>query len=86
MSDFFPPKEPITEPTPMPVNLAPYPEEPLLGLATTKQLLEELICRMEITADGTFEELVNAMVCGSLCRTALDKLSPTILAYRTVDH
>lgn len=60
-------------------------QEPLLGLATTKRLLEELICRMEITADGTLEETMCALIFGGFCRTALEKLAPQILEYRTVD-
>jgi hypothetical protein len=53
---------------------------PLLGLATTKHLLEELATRMEITQNST-----NGRELGSMCRQAIANLSPGVLHYRTVD-
>lgn len=57
-------------------------EGPLLGLATTAQLIEEIAVRMEITqhprtmlGDGF----------GSLCRDMLRNFLPEVLDYRTVD-
>lgn len=55
-------------------------EEPLLGLATTKELLEELAVRMEITQNTLAGKKI-----GELCRDALDNLSDSVLNYRTVD-
>jgi len=55
-------------------------EEPSLGLATTRQLLEELAARFELLGE-THEE---ADALGAV-RACLDWLPERVLAYRTVD-
>lgn len=55
-------------------------EEPLLGLATTQQLLEELAVRMEVTQNS-----LKGRELGRLCREALANLDRGVLSYRTVD-
>lgn len=57
------------------------PDEPLLGLATTRQLLEEVATRMEITQNST-----NGREIARLCRGAIENLAKSILDYRTVDN
>lgn len=61
--------------------------EPLLGLATTRQLLEELETRMEITSiirDGAVgPPAVNDL--RMACFRALNDLDAETLGYRTVD-
>lgn len=53
------------------------PEEPLLGLATTRQLLEELEVRFEIpTRDPVTMQTI---------RRLLQQLPDDVLDYRTVD-
>jgi hypothetical protein len=54
-------------------------EHPLLGLATTRELLEELAVRMEITQNST-----KGRDLGVLCREAMEKLDPGVLNYSTV--
>lgn len=56
--------------------------EPLLGLATTRELLREVAARMETTQNslkGREREL------GALCREAVVMLDAKVLDYRTVD-
>lgn len=55
-------------------------DEPLLGLATTEELLRELAVRMEVTQNS-----IKGRHLGELCREALDKLDPGVLRYRTVN-
>jgi hypothetical protein len=55
-------------------------EEPLLGLATTRELLDELAVRMEVTQNS-----IKGRDLGRLCREAIENLAPGILAYRTID-
>lgn len=55
-------------------------DEPLLGLATTRELLGELAVRMEVTQNST-----NGRKLGFLCREAIEKLDKGVLDYRTVD-
>jgi hypothetical protein len=50
-----------------------------LGLATTRELLEEVAVRMEVTQNST-----KGRELGSLCREAIDNLSNGVLDYRTV--
>ena len=54
-------------------------EEPLLGLATTREMLEELAVRMEISQNST-----KGRDLGRLCREALENLDRGVLNYRTV--
>jgi hypothetical protein len=56
------------------------PDEPMLGLATTAELLVEVAARMEITQNS-----IKGREIGRLCREALDNLAPSVLVYRTVD-
>lgn len=55
-------------------------DEPLLGLATTRQLLEELEVRMRVTQNS-----IKGDDLGRLCAEALENLDHHILDYRTVD-
>lgn len=59
--------------------------EPLLGLATTKELLEEIKCRGEMAAysvgGGYDEEREMAIGAAKL----IDTLPGSVLEYRTVD-
>lgn len=55
-------------------------DEPLLGLATTHQLLDELAVRMEISQNSD-----KGRDLGSLCREAILHLAESVLEYRTVD-
>lgn len=55
-------------------------KEPLLGLATTRELLAELEVRMRVTQNST-----GGRKLGDLCAEALENLSPGVLNYRTVD-
>lgn len=52
---------------------------PLLGLATTRTLLQEIAARMEITQDSAKGREV-----GRLCRAAVASLDTAVLDYRTV--
>lgn len=52
---------------------------PLLGLATTRQLLDELAVRMEVTQNSH-----KGRELGVLCREAIDNLDPGVLNYSTV--
>lgn len=54
-------------------------EEPLLGLATTRELLNEVATRMEITQNS-----LKGSDLGRLCREAVSNLAPHILDYKTV--
>jgi len=58
----------------------PEEEKPLLGLATTRQLLEEVAVRMEVSQNSN-----RGRELGTLCRLAMDKLSGGVLDYRTVN-
>lgn len=51
-------------------------DKPLLGLATTRELLEEIIARAEVDKLQWAE---------GLCRTILFEASEDFLSYRTVD-
>lgn len=53
--------------------------EPLLGMATTRELLTEVAVRMEVTQNS-----IKGSDLGRLCREALANLAPGILDYRTV--
>lgn len=56
------------------------PEDgPLLGLATTEELLIEVAVRMEVTQNS-----LKGRDLGRLCREAIANLGPGILGYRTV--
>ncbi len=50
-----------------------------LGLVSTRELLDELATRLEVTQNST-----NGRKLAALCREALDKLAPGVLDYRTV--
>lgn len=54
--------------------------EPLLGLATTKELLDEVATRMEITQNS-----IKGRELGAMCREAIANLDAGILRYRTVN-
>lgn len=54
-------------------------EEPMLGLATTSELLEELDARMRHEQNDA-----NARELGRFARAALENLPPYVLNYRTV--
>lgn len=54
-------------------------EEPLLGVAPTRQLLDELATRMEITQNSSAGRALAVQ-----CREALDRLDALVLDYRTV--
>ena len=59
-------------------------DEPLLGLATTRQLLEEIKARGEVSATiGEYPEEMGAMAIGA--GRLLDELPGSMLDYRTVD-
>lgn len=61
-----------------------YDDEPRLGLATTRELLEELKARGEVSATiGDYPEATGGMAIGAA--TLLDNLPGSILDYRTVD-
>lgn len=51
-----------------------------LGLATTKQLLDELATRMRHTQNSTAGRLL-----GERCLDAIENLDDRVLGYRTVD-
>lgn len=54
-------------------------ESPLLGLATTRELLEEITVRMEVTQNS-----IKGRELGRLCREAIERLATGVLNYRTV--
>lgn len=54
-------------------------DAPLLGLATTRELLTELAVRMEVTQNS-----IKGRELGCLCREALENLDRWVLDYRTV--
>jgi hypothetical protein len=54
-------------------------DEPLLGLATTRQLLTEVAMRMEITQNST-----GGRDLGRLCESAIEELDKGVLDYSTV--
>lgn len=60
---------------------APAPEDPLLGLATTRQLLEELDVRGRL--EGYYNGLGLELSAGA--QIMLEKLPGSMLGYRTVD-
>jgi len=64
-------------------------QEANLGLATTRQLLEELAARMDIhvstNPELTFSQNVNAVTLSTYCHGSLTAFSEEILSYRTVD-
>jgi hypothetical protein len=64
------------------LSLRPPPRRPgpLLGLATTAELLDELAVRLETTQNSS-----KGRELGSLCREAIANLSFGVLAYRTAD-
>ena len=55
-------------------------EKPLLGLATTGELIGELKARMEVTQDTK-----RGREFGEICGHAMVTLDPQVLAYRVVD-
>lgn len=55
--------------------------QPNLGCATTRELLEEVASRMEITQNS-----IKGREIGRLCRAAIDNLSKGVLDYRTVNN
>lgn len=55
-------------------------DKPLLGLATTAELLAELEVRMRVTQNS-----LNGRELGRLCSAALVNLDKSVLNYRTVD-
>lgn len=55
-------------------------DEPLLGLATTRELLEEIEARMRITQNS-----IKGCDLGRLCLEALENLDSGVLNYRTVN-
>ena len=59
---------------------SPSDDEPRLGLATTRELLEELAVRMEVTQNS-----LKGRDLGRLCREALANLASFVLDYRPVD-
>lgn len=60
------------------------PSEPLLGLATTRELLTELAARMEIGPNGAGPETEDEQELATRCRTSMQCLSAEVLGYRTV--
>lgn len=54
-------------------------DRPHLGLASTRELLEELATRMEITQNST-----SGRELGSMCRLAVENLAPGVLNYKTI--
>ncbi len=54
--------------------------EPLLGYATTRNLLAELAARMELSQNTT-----KGRELGALCEEAMEKLAPFILDHRSID-
>lgn len=54
-------------------------DKPLLGLASTRDLLEELDTRMRITQNST-----RGRELGAFCREALRNLDANVLSYRTI--
>lgn len=62
-----------------------YDDEPRLGLATTRELLEELKARGEVSATiGEYPDEMGGMAIGAA--TLLDNLPGSMLDYRTVDR
>ena len=75
----------MTDPEPEYNVYVDVPVEPLLGLATTRQLLEEIQARGEVSATiGEYPELANDMAMGAA--RLLDDLPGSMLNYRTVDE
>lgn len=63
-------------------------DEPLLGLATTKQLIEELQARLETTQHipgATTREIKEADAAAQATAIMLTALPTSVLIYRTVD-
>lgn len=56
-------------------------DQPNLGLATTRELLEELATRMEVTQNSTAGREL-----GVMCRKAVENLQVGVLQYRTVNR
>lgn len=54
-------------------------DQPLLGLATTRELLAELATRMEVSQNS-----IKGDELGALCREAIENLDAGVLEYRTV--
>lgn len=61
---------------------APNPDQPLLGLATTKQLLEEIKARGEVEIEYSNQGIAMKFYANDL----LELLSDDVLKYRTVDE
>jgi hypothetical protein len=60
-------------------------EEPNLGLATTRELLQEIQVRAEVSmAVGEYPEEMNSVVL--ITENLLDSLPKLMLDYRTVDN
>lgn len=59
------------------------PTEPLLGLATTRELLTEVAVRMEVGQNGIGPETADEQELAAYCRTVLGRLSTKVLDYRT---
>lgn len=55
-------------------------EKPLLGLARTHELLQEISARMRISQNS-----VKGIALAEMCDEALDNLGAGVLEYRTVD-
>lgn len=60
---------------------APSDDQPRLGFATTRELLEEVEARMRITQNST-----NGRQLGWLCGQALKNLDQRVLDYKTVSE
>ena len=56
-------------------------KEPMLGLATTRELLREVATRMEISQNSSAGRRL-----GELCEQAVERLDRRVLDYRTVDQ
>jgi hypothetical protein len=68
---------------PLVVQYGTESDQPLLGLATTRQLLEELQARGDV--DSVVHQMLGSAYMTSIAKKLLHTLPEELLDYRTVD-